>query len=59
MYAHLVPADVVSERVKANVRALAPSFLSLHIRRTDHWGGTGSSGRLLEAETSAASPRLA
>lgn len=36
----LRPNAAVRSRVEANVRALAPHFVSLHIRRTDHWGST-------------------
>ena len=41
-YEALAPNDTVKQRVAANVSALAPCFISMHIRRTDHWGSTCS-----------------
>lgn len=37
-YAVLRPAGTLRRRVERNVAALAPSFASVHMRRTEHWG---------------------
>ena len=38
-YGILRPSAVVRARVDATLAKLGPSFLSVHLRRTDHWGG--------------------
>ena len=41
-YAALRPSAAVAARVEANLAALGADFLSLHVRRTDHWGSTAT-----------------
>ena len=37
-YEVLRPNEAVATRVAANLRCLHADFVSLHVRRTDHWG---------------------
>lgn len=38
-YTILKPSEAVRARVDATLAELGPSYLSVHLRRTDHWGG--------------------